>query len=324
MTDNRDRDGSGLFHVEFKFDRFLTRGHRWGRVGRGAEPAENRAAAWLIVSPFWHAQLNPNQTGFADENFPAKVIDEAAEFGRRHPFRNGGRELMDDVEGIVEHGHESAGMRRLDFRRGRFPAHRGGRFPEIDTEAEDSTDRVNEFVSTLRPFIGVLGKDSLNHRFESRRIVIEADFGKWRRRLAEMGIEEPFDVVRVEGQPAREHFVQDYADRIEIAAVIDRVAPDHFRADIGRRPHRVDGPLASQFGEMDMWLGGETREAEIHHLDGFVVRAGSLNHQVGRLEIAMDDAGRVSGLQRMAEIADQPPGPFRFERPGPAAAPLPA
>ena len=39
-------------------------------------------------------------------------------------------------------------------------------------------------------------------------------------------------MIRVEGQTAREQFVQNDADRIEIAAVVDRIAPDHFRADV--------------------------------------------------------------------------------------------
>ena len=85
---------------------------------------------------------------------------------------------------------------------------------------------------------------------------------------------------------AGQHVVEDQTERVDIRAVIDRLGHgllgSHVfqRADHGARDRRA-------------CARHRTRDAEIHD-DRVVVR---VDHDVGWLEIAMDDAGLVRSLQ---------------------------
>ena len=121
----------------------------------------------------------------------------------------------------------------------------------------------------------------------------------------------------VEGQPARQHFVEDDADTVQIAAAVHRLAAGLFGAHVARR---ADGELgvADLTHAVGRIRGAQLGQAEVHHLEHLVIRVRIDDHQVGRLQIAVDDAFGVGGLQDLAEHAQQPADAGRLH-PLPAA-----
>jgi hypothetical protein len=97
----------------------------------------------------------------------------------------------------------------------------------------------------------------------------------------------------------RRHLVENDPKREEIRSVIRGPALDLLRRHVGHRAHhltvlgqRLGGRLVAALGvELRAQLG----EPEIEDLDVAVGR----HHDVGRLEIAMDDAARMRGDQRV-------------------------
>ena len=94
-----------------------------------------------------------------------------------------------------------------------------------------------------------------------------------------------------------EHLVQHDAERIDVAAAIDRVGREDLlgRHVLGRAGHRVaDGRAVAR--------GQDARDAEVDHLDVILdVELAHEQHVVG-LEVAMDDVGLVRGVERGGDL----------------------
>ena len=99
---------------------------------------------------------------------------------------------------------------------------------------------------------------------------------------------------------------QDDADAVQVAAMVHLLAADLLGAHVAGR---ADGELGVAVGDCAVRSSPvveQLGQAEIHHLDHFVGRVGIDDHQVGRLQIAVDDALGVGGLQHLAQLAEQP------------------
>ena len=120
------------------------------------------------------------------------------------------------------------------------------------------------------------------------------------RGLVEMAGEDGVVAVALEGFLAGDHFVQGDAERIDIGAGVELLALDLFGRHVVKRADDVAG-----FGEGA--VGGHAGDAEVHQLDAAVGR----KHDVGRLDVAMDDAARmgvgeggeglVGGVERLGD-----------------------
>ena len=107
----------------------------------------------------------------------------------------------------------------------------------------------------------------------------------------------------VERLAAGEQFVQDHAQRVEIAAAVDRAAAALFRAGVGRRADRAAGQGQGLFAKH---LG----HAEVGDLE----RAVGGDEQVLRLDVAMDDAVRGGGGEALRRLQQPAPGLDRGDR----------
>jgi hypothetical protein len=104
------------------------------------------------------------------------------------------------------------------------------------------------------------------------------------------------------GQELEEHA----AERPDVGAFVDRLSPCLFRAHVGSgaehdSSYRADGGhcrLVERRRHRGL-AGHPLRQAEVEHLDRAV--RGQLD--VGRLEIAVDDAAFVGGVERRGELA---------------------
>jgi hypothetical protein len=113
-----------------------------------------------------------------------------------------------------------------------------------------------------------------------------------------------FYVWPVERMNPGDQLGQQHAEREDVGPVIDDVAGDLFRRHVGGRPHARaaigQGPGAPaaerRFGAR---IGAHHfREAEVHHFQVPALR----RHHIARLEVAVDDAQVVGGLEGLGNF----------------------
>src|SRR6185503_11813406 len=137
--------------------------------------------------------------------------------------------------------------------------------------------------------------DDLAQRLRRARL----ELGERRVCLRDVLRRQRLEAVRLERQSAREHVIAKHTDRIEIAAAVDiELAGRLFRRHVMRRPegarrigtHRIEGTKErySKIGE-----------------HGTAAR--TLEEDVLGLEIAVNDAVLMRGVQRLRQIAEDAP-----------------
>src|SRR5262249_49079663 len=112
-----------------------------------------------------------------------------------------------------------------------------------------------------------------------------------------------------ERQAAGQQLVHHDADGIEVAAVIHFFTANLFRADVAGGADREIDVRVGHFAER--LALHELRQSEVHNLDAFARRVRLHDHQVGGLQVAVNDAFIVRGLEHLAEFADDPADPCR-------------
>ena len=133
----------------------------------------------------------------------------------------------------------------------------------------------------------VLGEDSLQHRDQRPRQPLGLGTLERGRRL-EMLEERGEGRVAHEGSLPREQLVDDDAQGVDVAARVERLATDLLRAHVlGSSHHHADGRDLGDRLALEA-LG----DAEVHE----PYDAAAVAHDVGRLEVAVDDPLRMDGL----------------------------
>src|SRR6476659_10040313 len=70
---------------------------------------------------------------------------------------------------------------------------------------------------------------------------------------------------------------------------------------------------ALELFDRDVWLGCEPGEPEIHDFEEFVRMIRMDDHEVGRLQVAVDNATLMGGIERLADLDQQRSDPFRMQ-----------
>ena len=172
---------------------------------------------------------------------------------------------------------------------------------------------IGQFVSRLRPLDRVFGQAQLNDLLDSRCNALDADIGEARRRPMHLRMHHIQRILVVERQSSRQHFEEDDPETVNIRSVIDLVAAKLFGATIGRRADRVMVLAALELFHRDVWLGCEPRETQIHHLEKLVRMIRMDHHEVGWLQIAVDDAALMGGIECLADLNQQRSDTFRVQ-----------
>ena len=111
--------------------------------------------------------------------------------------------------------------------------------------------------------------------------------------------------LALERAAAREHLVEHRAEREDVGARVDGLAARLLRRHVGGRAEHDSGPrgaISRQRGGRPGARGAghrrQLREAEVEHLD----LARRREHDVGRLDVAVDDPRRVRGRERARDV----------------------
>ena len=108
-----------------------------------------------------------------------------------------------------------------------------------------------------------------------------------------------------ERRAAGEHVVEDAAERVDVGSGVDPLAPDLLRGDEVQRADPVPGLRRARLREHVL---GEPEVGQV----GVVALP---EQDVGRLDVAVHQAGGVRGVERGADLPDDPRRARRVERP---------
>ena len=154
-----------------------------------------------------------------------------------------------------------------------------------------------EGVGHLARLLGALGRVLLEAAHQD---VLEllADLGAegpWRLGdLVHDPVEDRLDLPR-EGRLAQEAFVEDDAEGVDVRAAVEGPRCDLLGRQVGDRSDERSRLRQAGFG-------GRVRQTEVHdpHARPGAVLAG--DHDVGRLDVAVDDPARVAVLERVGHL----------------------
>jgi len=136
------------------------------------------------------------------------------------------------------------------------------------------------------PISRILGDGALDHRLQPRRDL-------------RLGV----GVLAREGRDPGQRLVEDAAERV----------------DVGGRSHRPSTPLLGRhvLGGADhrVAAGGTAVPQRLGETEVGEEGALSLYEDVVRLDVAVDDAGGVGGVERFSDLAEQGDRPSRLQRP---------
>ena len=144
----------------------------------------------------------------------------------------------------------------------------------------------------------------LGQRLEDDGVEVGGDalvpFRRWNRVFADMLVGDRDGRVSGERWLAGEDFVENAAQRIDVGSGVDGIAAGLFgRQVLGGPDHRRG------LGDAVAAVGDRAGDAEVHHLD----RVGGADHDVRRLDVAVDDAVLMAEVQRLAGVGDDLDGP---------------
>ena len=133
----------------------------------------------------------------------------------------------------------------------------------------------------------------------------------------EDGIEDRTRTVAAKRQCTRRHLVQDDSEREKVGAMVEFLAPDLLRRHVGDCSQRAAGTCqmlladccCAGFNSDCLWLAHDyLGQAEVHYLG---VSALS-DKDVRRLDVAVDDAFCVCGVERLRDFDTNVQKPLQF------------
>ena len=165
---------------------------------------------------------------------------------------------------------------------------------------------LGTLVAVLRVFRHALADDGFDR---SRHPVAEAQTGKGGRLVRGMGQQHIHARCTLERHATGQQFKRHHADAVEVAAVIHRHALYLLRTDVRRGANcEIDVGIRYRAGFV---VVDQLGQAEVHDLDPFLRRIRIDHHQVGGLQVAVDDPFVVGRLKHFAELREDAHYPWR-------------
>ncbi len=161
----------------------------------------------------------------------------------------------------------------------------------------DASQLGGEIGRALEPLLPVLLQAAQDEPAQVRRD-LRIELAGIARRLALVLDPDRERRVALERDAPGRHLVEDDPERVEVGAGVDGLALDLLRAHVFRRPDHDPGPG-------DALLLERAGDAEIHDVDA----AALVDHDVLRLEVAVDDAVAVGLGQAFRDLARDRHGP---------------
>jgi hypothetical protein len=181
---------------------------------------------------------------------------------------------------------------------------------QVIQRGEGLVERGDHRAAVQVTLLGLLGQRTGQQRLQRRRDprLRAHHAGQGGRRRAHVLAHQLDRVLGLERALAGEHLEEDRAHRVEVGAAVDRLAQRLLGRHVRRRAehHAARGQLHVAEG-----VGGvadELDHAEVEQLDVLVLLPGLAaqgQHDVLRLEIAVDQAARVGVAERLDDLAGQ-------------------
>jgi hypothetical protein len=172
---------------------------------------------------------------------------------------------------------------------------------------EGRLDRLAEGDGVLEAEIAVLLQSAQHHPIDGGRDVqVAPPLAGRLGRIGEVTADDAHRRVGVERDVARHQLVKDHRRRIQVGAAVQPLGARLLRRHVlGRAAHQA---LHGQHRRSIVLFLGQRclRDAEVAHLDEVFFAAALDEHDVARLEIAVDDPLRVRLVQRVQDLRHDP------------------
>jgi hypothetical protein len=184
---------------------------------------------------------------------------------------------------------------------------RGGRRRGARVLLERAPERLGECLAARRAVVGRLGQAAIHHRGE-RGADVRRHRAQRRRRPRDVRHEHRGGRRRVERQPPAQQLVRHHAQRVQVAAAVERLALHLLGAHVVHRAEHV----AVDGQRLGRRLLGVARHAEVgdHRPAG-----GALDEHVLGLHVAVHHAARVRVGERPRHLAQPAHHVGRWQRP---------
>src|SRR5439155_1312594 len=159
--------------------------------------------------------------------------------------------------------------------------------------------------------LGLLGQTAVDERRETRvELGTQLVHARWRLFEMRVDLADRRDVEK--GKPARGQLERDDAETVDVRLVGDAFAERLLGADVRRRADAAGGGHGAAVFERGRAILEHGCDAKI---ENDRPAAGALDHDVGGLDVAMDEIARVRRRQRRRYFADDAADRGRGERP---------
>ena len=159
--------------------------------------------------------------------------------------------------------------------------------------------------------LGLLRQTAVDERRETRvELGTQLVHARWR--LFEVRVDLPDGRDVEKRKPSRRQLERDDAEAVDVRLVGDAFAERLLGADVRRRADAAGGCHGVAVFDRGRAILEHGRDAKIEHDRS---AAGALDHDVGGLDVAMDEIARVRGRQRRRYFPDDAADRRRGERP---------
>ncbi len=138
----------------------------------------------------------------------------------------------------------------------------------------------------------------------------DPSLGEGRRGIQRVRVQQIIGRGVLKGPTPGQHFIHHHANAVEITTCINVMAARLLRGDVFRRAGGGRQGRIAQIVGTDVEQRRHFRQTEVHQFERLLGCPGVQDHQVARLNVAVDDASFVSRARHIAQLHQQSAGSF--------------